>query len=183
MLELVYNYFRDYDPSIGRYIESDPIGLAGGVNTYGYAYQNPITHYDPDGRFVFLLGAPALAGGGTGAAGGLGGAALLNLGLGLGTAWALNHEKPERSPQDEAQAQAEHDWMKTQCDTPPPPSGDFCTDLKRQIQRKEMCIMLRGQWDSRWAPNRHDGEISRLQKELRDLKQIERRECDNDCPK
>jgi len=33
---LYYNYFRDYDPSIGRYIESDPIGLMGGLNTYTY---------------------------------------------------------------------------------------------------------------------------------------------------
>ena len=36
-----YNYFRDYDPSIGRYVQSDPIGLLGGVNTFGYGYSNP----------------------------------------------------------------------------------------------------------------------------------------------
>jgi RHS repeat-associated protein len=37
-----YNYFRDYDPSTGRYIESDPIGLAGEVNIYAYVGGNPL---------------------------------------------------------------------------------------------------------------------------------------------
>ena len=47
---LHYNYFRDYDPSLGRYIQSDRIGLAGGVNTYGYSSQNPVIYVDPDGQ-------------------------------------------------------------------------------------------------------------------------------------
>jgi hypothetical protein len=40
---------RDYDPSVGRYIESDPIGLTAGVNTYSYVVSNPITRIDPLG--------------------------------------------------------------------------------------------------------------------------------------
>jgi RHS repeat-associated protein len=44
-----YNYFRDYDPNIGRYLESDPIGLDGGLNSYGYVEQNPLRHVDPHG--------------------------------------------------------------------------------------------------------------------------------------
>ena len=37
-----YNYFRDYDPSIGRYVESDPIGLNGGLNTFAYVGSRPL---------------------------------------------------------------------------------------------------------------------------------------------
>lgn len=46
---LHYNYFRDYDPSLGRYVQSDPIGLKGGLNTYGYVKQTPSNAIDPLG--------------------------------------------------------------------------------------------------------------------------------------
>lgn len=50
---LHYNYFRDYDPSTGRYVESDPIGLRGGINTYLYSGNDPIVKIDPLGLAFF----------------------------------------------------------------------------------------------------------------------------------
>ena len=44
-----YNYFRDYDPAIGRYVESDPIGLLAGINTYGYVGANAVSRRDQFG--------------------------------------------------------------------------------------------------------------------------------------
>jgi len=41
-----YNYFRDYDPAIGRYVQSDPIGLRGGLNTFAYVNSRPVERSD-----------------------------------------------------------------------------------------------------------------------------------------
>lgn len=47
---LWYNYLRDcYDPATGRYCQSDPIGLIGGLNGYTYVANRPLTYVDPTG--------------------------------------------------------------------------------------------------------------------------------------
>ena len=66
---LHYNYFRTYDPSTGRYITSDPIGLNGGISTYGYVGQNPLIRIDPTGEFFFIPFIPVAVNGLGGLAG------------------------------------------------------------------------------------------------------------------
>jgi RHS repeat-associated protein len=96
---LHYNYFRSYDPNTGRYVQSDPIGLLGGGNLYGYSNQNSLFYFDATGKHpaVVVIGGAAIAGavsqglttairGGT--AGEIGsaivGGAILGAGIGIG---------------------------------------------------------------------------------------------------
>lgn len=53
---LNYNYFRNYYPSTGRYIESDPTGVDSDLNTYLYALSNPVMLTDPDGLEAIVPG-------------------------------------------------------------------------------------------------------------------------------
>jgi RHS repeat-associated protein len=46
---LAHNYFRDYSSELGRYVESDPIGLNGGLNSFNFAYMSPLMGVDPRG--------------------------------------------------------------------------------------------------------------------------------------
>jgi RHS repeat-associated protein len=47
--ELQQNWFRDYSPKTGRYMEADPIGIAGGTNLFGYVSANPVRLTDRSG--------------------------------------------------------------------------------------------------------------------------------------
>ena len=58
-----YNYHRDYAPELGRYIQRDPIGLAGGVNVYGYGLQNPLSYVDPTGEIGWWVTGAVIGGG------------------------------------------------------------------------------------------------------------------------
>ena len=54
------NWFRDYDPTMGRYIQSDPIGLRAGTNTYAYVEDNPLTYFNSKGLDILFCTRKAL---------------------------------------------------------------------------------------------------------------------------
>ena len=56
--QLHQNYFRDYSPSLGRYVQSDPIGLKGGVNLWAYSNQSSLSFADWSGSYATKPGVP-----------------------------------------------------------------------------------------------------------------------------
>ncbi|MBI1204957.1 MAG: hypothetical protein GC182_20840 [Rhodopseudomonas sp.] len=52
---LHYNWYRQYDPTLGRYTQPDPLGFVDGPSIYAYARSGPTQYVDPDGRFLPVL--------------------------------------------------------------------------------------------------------------------------------
>ncbi|RRD55679.1 hypothetical protein EII20_14115, partial [Comamonadaceae bacterium OH2545_COT-014] len=55
-----YNFHRDYKPNLGRYLQSDPIGLNGGVNWFEYAASNSIKYIDASGQIAIVPPPPLI---------------------------------------------------------------------------------------------------------------------------
>jgi RHS repeat-associated protein len=60
--ELYYNYYRDYDVSLGRYVQADPIGLDGDANPFLYAAADPLGSMDANGLRARREGRPPVRG-------------------------------------------------------------------------------------------------------------------------
>ncbi|MEM7414561.1 MAG: RHS repeat-associated core domain-containing protein [Gemmatimonadota bacterium] len=96
---LMYRRNRYYDGVTGQFTQTDPIGIAGGLNTYGYTHGDPINFSDPFGLSACctLVARTALLGlqigssvGPLGSAGGLLVGGAIGIGLGVAAGWALD---------------------------------------------------------------------------------------------
>ena len=119
MGNLNHNGFRDYDPTLGRYIQADPLGLAAGQNRYPYVDGDPLDWIDPWGLDPVGRAVGGVIGGALGGAGGeaveplcggvpgeIGGA---TVGRAIGSAlgdWVLSHNKPPKDACDPNGAKA-----------------------------------------------------------------------------
>ncbi len=68
---LYYYRARYYSPQLGRFISQDPLGFAGGINTYAYTNGNPVSYRDPTGKDPLLALIGAVGGFGYGYVAGL----------------------------------------------------------------------------------------------------------------
>ncbi|ARN73937.1 RHS repeat-associated core domain-containing protein [Oceanicoccus sagamiensis] len=98
---LAYNYYRDYDPTTGRYIQSDPVGLVDGSNTYTYVQNNPLIQVDPLGLWsvsvdgYFGIGGP---GGGVSFGKNPNGTAFVSVRVGAGAGAGIGFDPDGTSP-------------------------------------------------------------------------------------
>ncbi|MCD9461372.1 hypothetical protein LU351_20435 [Marinibactrum halimedae] len=145
------------------------------MNTYGYAYQNPINNFDPDGRLVWF-GVPAyylFAGGAALTAGGA--CIATNCGqTAYDNAAAVADYLNESSegPVDTFEAQSEYLRYKDFCNNPPPPTGERCKDMRERIKWMQQCRNMRQQWDDRYKPGNHSDHIRRMDRDINKLKRV-----------
>jgi RHS repeat-associated protein len=187
---LFYNYHRYYGPAGGGYTQSDPIGLAAGsLTTYGYAGGNPLVYIDPKG-LSSLGDAGAILGGWGGRIGGAAaGEAVFPVGGGVPGAiiggrlgsWGgraagewlndLIFSVPLEG-KDEFAKDTEYLRYKDMCNKPPPPTGDHCQDKRNEIEWLKQCRDMRQEWDDRYWPERHEGDIRILNRSIKRLERI-----------
>ena len=181
-----YNFNRDYLPGVGRYIQSDPVGLDAGINHFAYANANPLSYFDSRGEYAqvclanpsacgaFLVSVPQLVGFACSAV-------IVSI-----STWMLS-SSDGLSEEQEKQKIDERRHYKYMCERQPNPfdqGENKCKWAEWEKNRLNNCARLRSEWDKKWGvehnPQVYDDIAKRLKKILRILNS---RECCDDCKK
>jgi RHS repeat-associated protein len=153
---LHYNGRRYYDPSIGKYIQSDPIGLIGGVDTYAYVENLPLEMIDANGLSPQeVLAVPQEW--------------INTMGdIAAETADEVPdiisepaNESAPIQPVDQVGAFSEtqskdYERYHEECDKPPPPTDNPCDKKKWQLQQARLCRQLRQDYTNKYFDGKYD---------------------------
>lgn len=178
-----HNGNRDYDPVTGRYIQADPIGLAGGGNRYAYVNGSPLSATDPLG----LVPNPAEAACALGPNPVCVGGVVVDIGSwiigGLGAGAVAAAVSTPGSTQQSQARQDEYDAYKNRCNEKPPEGLDACELAEWKLKRNKECRSMRQAWDDKWLPGRHANDIANLDRGIQKLEEWIKQNCKKGCKK
>ena len=168
---LYLTQYRAYDARLGRWLSRDPIGEIGGSNPYADVANSPIQRTDQTGLFVgvddLAAGVIAVAIGEALVATGVIAAGVYCIGTHcLGNLDdLLGRRRDEAAPIQltpelyEKHKELDYGKYHNRCDQQPPPGLDPCENAKWRAARARDCALMRSEWDRKYAPGEHTGEI------------------------